>query len=126
VAQENVPQLKWLQVMEQEGKDALNKHEHLWAKDARTAYGYAAHIDRPFPAGEKVISSNAKLSFRYAINILGKKPFPAGEKAIAADAKYSYLYAFQVLNDRFPAGEEAISKDAQYRNKYEKAFNVKL
>jgi len=138
VAHNHVPWLKWehlvgpitgdqVEDLDDVDIDEVKKYEHLWAQDATLAFLYAQDIiEKPFPAGEKAIATNAYLSFYYTKNILGRKPFPAGEKTIATDAYYAYRYARYVLKKRFPAGEKAIATDAQYREKYEKEFNVKL
>lgn len=108
-ALETSPQLAWRKYG-REPKE-LKKREHLWAKSAETAYYYADHLGRRFPAGEPAISKDPLWAFYYARNVI-KKRFPAGEEAIASDPQWAYEYARQVIKKRFPAGEEAIASDA--------------
>ena len=110
------PEVVWLKYRDNPTK--LRQFEHLWAKDAYRAVLYAAHTLRgPFPAGERIISTDPECSCNYALLAL-KGPFPKGEKAISEHYDWSFEYAWRVLKGPFPMGEEAISKDPYYSSRY--------
>jgi len=136
-AHEHIPTLRWEdmvgpvtdeQVEDLDGVDIgeVKKYEHLWARDARTAYLYATDIiKKRFPAGEPEIATRPMYSYQYAGTILGKE-FPAGEKTIAKHGDAAFRYAVRVLGRRFPAGEKAIAKYDAYRRQYEQKYDMEL
>jgi len=94
--------------------------EKAISSDAGNSYNYAKDVlHAPFPKGEKAISTRGQYSYQYAHTVL-KAPFPKGEEAIASNDYYSYLYAFDVLKAPFPKGEPAIAKDSVHSLAYAK------
>lgn len=67
-------------------------------------------LDEPFPAGEKIIATDANAALIYASSVLNGR-FPAAEPTIAADPILAATYAKDVLQKRWPEGEPAIVKD---------------
>lgn len=95
--------------------------EPLIAENSICAFAYARDVLKgPFPAGEKAISQDTYISYRYAYILKG--PFPAGEPEIAKDAYYSYKYANEILKGPFKAGEAAIAKNTEHAYHY--AVNI--
>lgn len=67
-------------------------------------------LDEPFPAGEKIIATDANAAIIYASSVLNGR-FPAAEPTIAANPLLAAIYAKDVLKKRWPEGEAAIVKD---------------
>lgn len=100
--------------------------ERVLASEAKWAYLYALNVlEGRFEKGESVIATDIAYSYYYACDVLGDR-FEAGESIMATDAEVAYHYARNVLKKRFKAGEEAIKIDGFYSGSYERFFGIKL
>ena len=94
--------------------------ERIISEDAKCSYKYAINvINGRWKLGEAAISESAERSYWYAKYIIEGR-FVLGEAAISKDAELSYEYAINVIKGRWELGEAAISKDAEYSFCYAK------
>lgn len=121
-AHERIPEFVWERYENQ--PEQLKKHEHVLAKDPRTAFNYAWLIlGGRFPEGENAIGQSPEYSYLYAIDVLQNR-FPEGEDAIAQSRYEAYFYAINVLNDRFLQGEDIIKQYKQLWAQYKQRFGI--
>ena len=94
--------------------------EHTICSDAKCSYKYAINvINGRWKLGEAAISESAERSYWYAKYIIEGR-FVLGEAAISKDAELSYEYAINVIKGRWELGEAVISKEAEWSFWYAK------
>ena len=90
---------------------SVEKAEKIISKSARLSYRYANELlDSRFKLGEPAIATKSWYSYHYAYNVLNRNEFKLGEPAIAKDPRYSLDYASFILYGRFELGEDSIAK----------------
>jgi len=92
--------------------------EKVIATDARLSYLYAVtYIKGRWLPGERVISTDAQWSYMYAKNVI-KGLWLLGETAIATNAEMSLNYATNIVRGLWPLGENAIFSDPEMKKIY--------
>lgn len=84
-----------------------------------TAFKCANYIKERCIDLEKIIATDANLSYQYAECILRGK-FELGEPSIATDSLLSYMYSVFVIRNRFELGEKAINSNSHFSQLYER------
>ena len=107
-------------------KERCDDLEKIIATDACISYQYAQLVLKSrFELGEPTIATNAEASYAYAITVLHTR-FELGEPEIANDAYASCMYAIYLIKERFHLGEQIIKTDKYFKNRYEKFFSIIL
>ena len=88
-------------------------------KSPLTALHCAKHIKQRCDDLEKIIATDACLSYQYAESVLRGK-FELGEPSIAIDSLLSYMYSVFVIRNRFELGEKAINSNSYFSQLYER------
>ena len=88
-------------------------------KSPLTALHCAKHIKQRCDDLEKIIATDACLSYQYAESVLRGK-FELGEPSIATDSLLSYMYSVFVIRNRFELGEKAINSNSYFSQLYER------
>jgi hypothetical protein len=103
--------------------DFPKKHLELLRKycifSPLTAFKCAKYIKERCDDLEKIIATDAYISYQYAQFPL-KGRFELGESLIANDPLLSYMYSVFVICDRFELGEKAIYSDSYCSQLYER------
>ena len=103
--------------------DFPKKHLELLRKYCKksplTALHCAKYIKERCDDLEKIIATDACLSYQYAESVLCGK-FELGEPSIATDSLLSYMYSVFVIRNRFELGEKAINSNSYFLQLYER------
>jgi len=84
-----------------------------------TAFKCAKYIKERCDDLEKIIATDAYISYQYAQLVL-KSRFELGEPTIANDPLLSYMYSVFVIRNRFELGEKAINSNSHFSQLYER------
>jgi len=106
----------------------LEKLQHVVTLDPEAAcdyaqrlryrkYGWSSHRPFRWEPGEKIISTSAEHSFKYADDVLCGR-FEVGEPAISKDDEYALRYAKEIIKGRWEMGEPAIASDPETAAEY--------